>query len=281
MSSAATFFLWPDQAVYLGPGFETDNHAHYAFQLCLALEGVLEIRTESERAWTRTRVGAAPSLRPHQLKGGTPRIALLYFDPHSETARRLVAAASSQSWLSFETAPAQIPRAPQLSNNPELDCGRLRAWMQDCVQALAPGTPVRSRTEDARITLALRLLLAETPENPLSLASLAEQVGLSAGRFRHLFAETTGASFTAYRLWSRLHRAVTIATEERDLTFAAHAAGFADLAHFSRAFKRSFGVAPGDFFARRSLVSGYACQAGTEPAQGAPGPSRWLRQPDP
>jgi AraC-like DNA-binding protein len=37
-------------------------------------------------------------------------------------------------------------------------------------------------------------------------------------------------------------RALQVYAEGRNLTEAAHAAGFADSAHFSRAFKRNFGL---------------------------------------
>jgi AraC-like DNA-binding protein len=59
---------------------------------------------------------------------------------------------------------------------------------------------------------------------------------------RHLFVEQTGLAYKTYVLWLRLVRALQVYAEGRNLTEAAHAAGFADSAHFSRAFKRNFGL---------------------------------------
>ena len=61
-------------------------------------------------------------------------------------------------------------------------------------------------------------------------------------RLRHLFVEQTGLAFKTYVLWLRLVRALRSYAEGCSLTEAAHAAGFADSAHFSRVFKRTFGL---------------------------------------
>jgi AraC-like DNA-binding protein len=81
-------------------------------------------------------------------------------------------------------------------------------------------------------------------DGPVTLARTAAAVALSPGRFRHLFVAETGLTFRAYVLWLRLSRAVELVAARRPVTEAAHAAGFADAAHLSRTFRRTFGVAP-------------------------------------
>jgi AraC-like DNA-binding protein len=78
----------------------------------------------------------------------------------------------------------------------------------------------------------------------LSLSDVVDVGALSAARLRHLFVEQTGLPFKTYVLWLRLTRAVERMAAGRSLTQAAHEAGFADSAHFSRTFKRMFGIAP-------------------------------------
>ena len=70
----------------------------------------------------------------------------------------------------------------------------------------------------------------------------SEGVFLSPSRLRHLFVEQTGLAFKTYVLWLRLQRALRAYADGANLTEAAHAAGFADSAHFSRTFKRTFGL---------------------------------------
>jgi AraC-like DNA-binding protein len=59
---------------------------------------------------------------------------------------------------------------------------------------------------------------------------------------RHLFVEQTGLPFRTYLLWLRLTKAVAVFAGGGSLTEAAHEAGFSDSAHFSRTFRRMFGL---------------------------------------
>lgn len=66
---------------------------------------------------------------------------------------------------------------------------------------------------------------------------------ISEAHLQELFARDVGTSMRKYRLWRRLLRALhTLSTN--DATAAAYAAGFADLAHFSRTCRRMLGYSP-------------------------------------
>jgi AraC family transcriptional regulator len=76
----------------------------------------------------------------------------------------------------------------------------------------------------------------------VSLGQAAEGIYLSESRLRHLFVEQTGIPFKTYLLWLRLISALDHYARGNSLTQAAHAAGFSDSAHFSRTFRRTFGL---------------------------------------
>ncbi len=96
---------------------------------------------------------------------------------------------------------------------------------------------------DPRVEQALAIVSAlEDPR--ISAAALASRVGLSPSRFAHLFREQMGLPLRRYLVWRRLQDAIVALAGGCTLTEAAHTAGFADSAHFSRAFRRMFGVAP-------------------------------------
>jgi AraC family transcriptional regulator len=81
-------------------------------------------------------------------------------------------------------------------------------------------------------------------DEPIRLAEIADAVFLSPDRFRHLFIEETGIRFRPYVLWLRIELALAAYAAGKSLTEASHAGGFADSAHFSRTFRRMFGIAP-------------------------------------
>jgi AraC-like DNA-binding protein len=107
------------------------------------------------------------------------------------------------------------------------------------VEQLVPGT--QERLPDPRIQKIIDYATAHLDE-PLSLESASRGIYLSPSRLRHLFVEQTGLAFKTYVLWLRLVRAVQAYSEGGSLTEAAHEAGFSDSAHFSRIFKRTFGL---------------------------------------
>jgi len=83
---------------------------------------------------------------------------------------------------------------------------------------------------------------AENLEETVTLPAAAAHINLSEGRARHLFAAHTGLPFKTYVLWLRIARATQLYGSGQSLTEAAHQAGFADSAHFSRTFRRTFGL---------------------------------------
>jgi AraC-like DNA-binding protein len=79
-------------------------------------------------------------------------------------------------------------------------------------------------------------------EDSLTLQAAADRAGLSPRRARHLFVAQTGLAFKTYVLWLLIEQAVALYAAGSSLTNAAHEAGVADSAHFSRTFRRTFGL---------------------------------------
>ena len=80
----------------------------------------------------------------------------------------------------------------------------------------------------------------------LTIEALAGEVGLSASHFARAFKETMGRAPPRYLLSLRLERARRLLERPgAGLSDVAQRSGFADQAHFTRHFKREFGVTPG------------------------------------
>jgi AraC-like DNA-binding protein len=80
-------------------------------------------------------------------------------------------------------------------------------------------------------------------------AAAVARTRLSAAHLQALFVRDVGIPMRTYRLWRRLLHALA-RVGPLDLTAAAHAADFADLAHFSRTCHRMLGYAPSVLRAR-------------------------------
>lgn len=78
----------------------------------------------------------------------------------------------------------------------------------------------------------------------IPIRALADRVALSPSRLGELFRRDIGIPLRRYLLWLRLIEAVEALAGGLTLTEAAHRAGFADSAHFTRTFNRMFGMPP-------------------------------------
>ncbi len=126
--------------------------------------------------------------------------------------------------------------------------GRLLALVEaSCAAARAfatrtlPGGPLRPE-------IALpRRIIQDRFAQPISLGELSGEVGLSKFHLLRLFREEVGTTPHAYQLHLRVSRAREMLDARAPAAQVALLCGFADQAHFTRAFKRIVGYTPGAF----------------------------------
>jgi transcriptional regulator GlxA family with amidase domain len=98
---------------------------------------------------------------------------------------------------------------------------------------------------DVRVELSLRMIETEFRNPHLTAAILAAKLRISTSRLRQLFAATVGVGPGALIHQLRLSRARSL-LEDSSLSIkeVMGAVGFNDPSHFSRDFKKQFGVSP-------------------------------------
>jgi AraC-like DNA-binding protein len=122
--------------------------------------------------------------------------------------------------------------------------------------------PVPSRRDERRISDALRRIEAEA-EEPLALAELAREAGMSLYHFLRTFRQVAGVTPHQYVLRTRLNRAVVrLRTSDEPVSAIAFDAGFGDLSTFNRRFRRLMGCSPGAYRAGRQPVGQALREAG-------------------
>ena len=116
-----------------------------------------------------------------------------------------------------------------------------------CVATRDPGTrtlPARPLRPEVGRT---RRIIQDRFAQNVSLGELAKAVGLSKFHLLRVFRDQMGTTPHAYQLQLRIARAREMLDARASAAEVALACGFADQAHFTRAFKRIVGYTPGAF----------------------------------
>jgi len=232
--------LWPPLLAARGPGGESALHAHHAMHVVLALAGTLSVRVGSEGVAERAAgVLTGPDVA-HAIDARGAEVLLVFLDPESSAGRALrTVLEGARTLLSRETCDALLEGADPFAI--------MRAdgvAFTSRLVALLGGPAVAPSAVHPRVRALLRHLATQPTDADTSLEALAEVVGLSPGRLMHAFTESLGVPLRPYLAWLRTQRAAAAISAGASLTEAAHAAGFADSAHMTRTFRRTFGIAP-------------------------------------
>lgn len=207
-------------ALFRGQAGYNALHHHYAAQCAYAEDGQIEIE-RADGTVARTQWAHIPSEEVHRLRVSNTFVRLLYYEPAmacGKTVDAMVQALAAPNWRTLD-------------------------WSAHF------GLP---DTIDNRVRQALDFLDDDMNQS-LSAAALARVVGLSRNRFMALFTAEIGVPVRRYILWRRLKLAATALASGDNLTTAAHAAGFADSAHFARTMRSMFGVTATDSLRRLDI----------------------------
>jgi AraC family transcriptional regulator len=216
-----------------------DAHSHHAIQITLSLDGDFELAAGEQSLSGPAVAVAADTDHVFRASG---RAAFLFVEPESAAGMAIGATLFGESGLA--TIPAERV-GPHLSAlraylaAPGRSDAGLAELGRRIVADLAGEAP--SSLLDPRVTRMIDFARANL-EGTISLSDAVADIGLSPSRLRHLFVRQTGLPFKTYILWLRIQKGMEAYAGGRTLTEAAHAAGFADSAHFSRTFRRTFGL---------------------------------------
>jgi AraC-like DNA-binding protein len=121
---------------------------------------------------------------------------------------------------------------------------------------LLSNAQIQSVDNDAQLDQINAILVRITDKlaEPLSAATLAEELGMTESRFSRFFRRATGNTFTDFVNHVRINRACQFLMEsDRQITTIAYDVGFNNIANFNRRFLDIKGMTPREF--RRQVAS--------------------------
>ncbi len=251
------FYLWTGSALFLGTLEDASSHAHHALQVAIGINGTFILETP-EKAFECRSVVISPD-QVHRFRGRGGEQAIILLDTESTVAQRIQAAVCRDGGVSEVDSTLLHTYIEQLraSIDKPSDCDRMKGLCRRMLSELA-GESSKSLPRDPRIQMALDFMKCQS-ELKAPLRAVADAAGISEGRLIHLFKEQIGIPIRRYLLWLRILHAIGNLFGNVSLTTAAHNAGFADSAHFTRTFRRTFGITPSQLFKNSQFVQVITC----------------------
>jgi AraC-like DNA-binding protein len=227
-------------AVFAGPLHHNDSHAHSAAVFLAGLEGKFRLRIAGAE-WVSCRTAVIPAGVAYEFDVGGDPLGVVYLEPNLGRADALVPLVGEGR----EVGGALIGAGGEIAQIRSAfeERGRIGSHAPALRDLIGFAERNARRQIDQRIARVAGALDRSSAEL-VPLSEVAASVRLSVSRFQHLFTAEVGVPYRRYRAWHRLRAAIREIRRGSSYTAAAHAAGFADQAHFTRAFRRAFGAPP-------------------------------------
>jgi AraC-like DNA-binding protein len=123
----------------------------------------------------------------------------------------------------------------------------------DTITARLAGSTPDPVGQDPRVQRVMELI-HQANGHDITLNDLADQVSLSCSRLSHLFSNQVGLPIKRYMLWYKICRTCFKMFTGSTIAKAAIDSGFSDAAHYTRACRQVFGMAPSQFIRQSHVV---------------------------
>lgn len=232
--------------VFTSPWVQTPDTRRHAATLLLSASGLPFIVSTVARRHVGCAVLVPPLLR-RGLAAADVALVSINITPHHPAFNRLRRAAGAQLWpLAVERFKPLQPTLLQAYRG-ELTLSAAAGLAEQAISiALAqlPAVPMGIEAGPLPRSSKALITLMERGQEYCNLDRLARELGVSYHRASHVVAEAIGLPLKSYLGWHKMLPAWQGLLGSRPLVEVAFNAGFADLAHMSRTWKRKLGVAP-------------------------------------
>lgn len=244
-------------------GHTFPRHMHDQFGIGIMLAGAQD--SLSGRGRVRAEAGHVITVNPNEIHDGCPagcqtrRWAMLYFDTWviDDVLSVLDVGPGKELCHPVVNSPKLASDFADLYQVILADCDKslscetllmevLSQLVSDPAKPVLPAPSAIGRAKQA---------IDDAPEAQLSITTLADLAGLSAFHFLRSFKQATGLPPHAYQIQRRLQMARRLLSDNNSVIMVAAECGFADQAHFTRHFRKSYGLSPGTLAASRTVCS--------------------------
>jgi AraC-like DNA-binding protein len=226
--------------IYIGKDLQTDFHKHYAVMIVFSLDKPFKLACENQ-----TKSFDACIIQPNVIRkfisDKNSEIAFVYIEPYTELGLKLLDLQKGIIPLNSADFKPFLETLQTWQNKTGNEESFTTNFLNKLVNQIIFIEKIMPSSLDDRILKGIKEVNQDGTKNQKQIAG---SVGLSVSRFAFLFKKSTGITFKQYVLHTKLVKSVKSILFEDNLTQVAHQGGFADQAHFTRTYLKTFGILP-------------------------------------
>lgn len=235
----------------LPPGARIDRHRHPLHQIVYPSSGAVSVTTPAGTWITPVNRAIwipAGHWHEHRFHGHT-QFHGVALDP-----KRYRGGPATPTVLAVNPLMRELIIACSQTDGTDTDAHhRMLAVLHDQLQNTSIREPLWIPTPvDGRLRQACALV-ADNLTEPLTLRQIGKRVGVSQRTLSRLFSDELAMTFPQWRTQLRLHHALRLLAEDRDVTSVAAECGWATPSAFIDTYRRAFGHTPGASRAQRPV----------------------------
>jgi len=228
--------------IYMCKNIKSDFHKHHLIAIILSYGEPFEITQENGQAELYEAVFIQKDTNYKLESGDKDHVIFIHLDPYSKYGIQLSQQVQSIQRLetgSFEDVLNDCLVWFRENNN---NIQRTEQILNAIVSTVVSDTP-NTREMDSRVVKCIQYIKQSDLEK-IYIDQMAKLVYLSSSRLSHLFKEETGLTVRQFVLHRKLVKSIQAMYEEHNFTESSFMGGFSDQPHFTKTFKKAFGIKP-------------------------------------
>lgn len=228
--------------IFIGKNIQSDFHKHHLIAIVLSFSEPFEIVHESNQSNTYE-AALIPKDTLYKLStSDSDYTVFVHLDPYLEMGITLNQTQPGIQRLNRSDFLVTLNKVRDWFAGNDNTSQRIDYLLHSVVTTVTDGK-FTSRKIDERVLQCIQLI-RNSEEGTVQLQQMSEEVFLSPSRLSHLFKEETGLTFRQFVQHCKLVKSLQAMHHQQSLTEASFWGGFTDQPHFTKTFKKSFGITP-------------------------------------
>ena len=242
LGCTSELYIWNGFCVFWGTSFHTSPHSHNTLQVVLDFEKKFLVR-DNHSDWMAYSIVLIDVDHIHQFDSNNSIQLFLYLDKDSTHAKQLQARYLKETPIyglediTSVQVNTNFLRELLVKRN-EHDMFRVCTAVLNELLEKPKHPPL-----DQRVAGAVRFI-KQAPLKDFKIKAVANHVGLSESRLRHLFKTHMGQSMQSFVKWMRVIDALNEVLMGKKLIEIAYAHGYSDASHMTKSFIDVIGIPP-------------------------------------